>query len=290
MAHHRTWNNAKIRRFAKEIGEPLPHAIGHLEAFWHDAYQNHLPHGRYRPEEVEEAARWDGPSGEFLTALRKTVLVNQRRGWVYIHDFRENAPDYVKKRIDRMLQKQQRRTTAPHGGQSAPFGGSTKPNPTKPKEPPIVPLDEKVESMEPTAGETPFGPRPDIMVDAAVNHLDEKWKDMEADGHRNIPKWSPDQIAKFLTQMRGILEVQKVTANDIHRAWLRYGARMGDPKQKDIPWCPWYLRDLLTRDAARQTPRRQQRGLSRIDREIAAFKEDGGIPNPTTQEYLGRKK
>jgi hypothetical protein len=123
MAHSSIWTNPKTIKVAKALGIPEPHLVGHLERMWHTAYEHHLPDGDIPYDDVESAARWAGKDGAFVDALTGNFLEDLDK-FRRIHNLYKHAPDYIKKRIKRMMgptwqppadNGAERRTTADSG-------------------------------------------------------------------------------------------------------------------------------------------------------------------------------
>ncbi len=282
MAHHRTWNNGKVRRFAEAISEPLAHAVGHLESLWHDAYENHLPYGRYREDEVEQAARWDGPCGEFVAGARKVGLLKVRRGWLYINDFEENAPEYVKKRIRRALEKAPRRATAPRGSHPAPNGSSTQPNPTQPNIPPISPSE-----LEARTGGT--GPPPVARRDPITESRLRAWntkclEDLKAGGRSGILALSDKHLWELMKRAGGVEVVEKLSSHLYWRAWRGFQDRK--PEDKKYPWhTMWILRRIEENGAADEKDRAREQA-DQVRQKLEADKQQIDQANRQEEEEM----
>jgi len=135
----------KFQLLVHRLGIPKAHVLGHLELMWQTAYSSFSPILRTR-EAIEITAGWCGTEGVFAEAVLNPAhnFVDARDdGQFEIHDFWEHAPDFVKKRYMRQLERKQqlikRRsvrtysggqnpTMADNGGQCLP----TEPNPTQP--------------------------------------------------------------------------------------------------------------------------------------------------------------
>lgn len=139
MARPSLDRNPKFKRLVRTLGVPKPHVRGYLELLWDVAYECGNPvigdsHA------IEAAAEWPGKEGELTAALLEAGgrgrsgfidAVDGEDGIYQIHDLADHAPDYVKKRRQREMErvnaaveaeaaskeKSKRRTTADNGGQ-----------------------------------------------------------------------------------------------------------------------------------------------------------------------------
>lgn len=95
----------KSRRLARELGIPLPHALGILTMLW-DFVGEFAPEGnvgRFADDEIAEACSWPEDDAERLVAVLKET------GWIdghpehrlVIHDWGDHCEDWVKKRLRR---------------------------------------------------------------------------------------------------------------------------------------------------------------------------------------------
>jgi len=140
MAHSRIWTDPNIKEFADLLGICLPHAVGHLESLWHTCYEHYLD-GRIPRTQVETAARWEGEKDAFLSALCTKRLARKNRNFVELHNFYQNIPDYVRKRIERKALRAAPVRTTPdacpdNGGQCPPTEQNrTEQKPSAPNQP-----------------------------------------------------------------------------------------------------------------------------------------------------------
>ena len=154
MAHSSLRNNPKLKKLARLLGVPEPHAIGLLECFWWTVYDcrsvgedGALPRS-WGAADVAASAGWDANPKLFVLCLRRAGFINcGTKPWV-VHHYSDWAPDYVRKRWSRQKLRESGetlgdRTTAENGGKrrkTAENGGTTrtrpdptKPNPTQPR-------------------------------------------------------------------------------------------------------------------------------------------------------------
>jgi hypothetical protein len=170
MAHSRIWSDPKILILCAVLREPRSHVVGHLEKFWHSCYEHYLE-GTIPAAHVEHAAEWEGDDGLFLEAMqRDDVLLLLPTGdpaTLELHNFYDNAPDYVKKRMRAKKSKKaapsaqngaERRISAP----SAQVPNPTQPNGTEEKR-------QKKEVLWDATSET-FQIHPDILTQWAESY------------------------------------------------------------------------------------------------------------------------
>lgn len=132
MARPSLDRNPKFKRLIRTLNAPRPHVRGYLELLWDVAYECGNPvigdsHA------IEAAAEWPGEEGALTSALLSAGGAG-RAGFIepvegqtdvyQIHDLSDHAPDYVKKRRQRELERTtpkkdggQRQKSADNGGQ-----------------------------------------------------------------------------------------------------------------------------------------------------------------------------
>jgi hypothetical protein len=101
MARPGLRQHPKFRRLVHLLAEPEPHVLGYLECLWLAGYE--------RGDEVlgdeldvELAAEYPGKRGRLFAALLDARLIDRLDDGRYaIHDLYVNAPEYVRKRLDR---------------------------------------------------------------------------------------------------------------------------------------------------------------------------------------------
>jgi len=97
----RAWHDDKVLALQRYLKMPLPHVIGHLEAFWNAAYDNVPRTGalnKRQRECVEAWAMWEGKPGKFYKGLVHSGLLTLGKRCAFIPKFDSNVPDYVRKR------------------------------------------------------------------------------------------------------------------------------------------------------------------------------------------------
>jgi hypothetical protein len=137
MARPGLRNHPKFRLLCHLLDETAPHVWGYLEMMWEVGYESGNPVlGDHL--QVELACGWKGEPGKLAKALIDCKGAQYEHGFIepvegksgafQIHDLWSNAPDYVKKRRERELERQkksnplsaapngaERHTTAPNG-------------------------------------------------------------------------------------------------------------------------------------------------------------------------------
>lgn len=100
MARIGLMKHRKFRTLARTLGSPVI-ARGSLELIWDSSHEVLDPLlGTVR--DVEELACWKGRKGVLAQALIDSGFLDQAPdGALSVHDYWENAPDYVKKRASR---------------------------------------------------------------------------------------------------------------------------------------------------------------------------------------------
>lgn len=72
-SHQELANDPKARRCARRLGISLPTMIGHLHLLWWWSL-DHADDGdlsRFEPDDLADAARWEGSAEDFLTAMKE---------------------------------------------------------------------------------------------------------------------------------------------------------------------------------------------------------------------------
>lgn len=108
---HSTPQLLKFKQFQRELSAPLFKAIGILETLWN--YANAT--GQYQFEsagDIEAIIEWDGEAGACSDALIKHGWIDQIDGRYEIHDYIENAPEFVKQRDRQRKYRERKRDEA----------------------------------------------------------------------------------------------------------------------------------------------------------------------------------
>jgi hypothetical protein len=99
----------KFARLARLLDSPAL-ARGSLELIWDAAYENGdelLGSG----EDVEFIAAWKGEPGILLNALLESQFVDLNGSGYRVHDLWDHAPDYVRKRMTREMERREKGVT-----------------------------------------------------------------------------------------------------------------------------------------------------------------------------------
>lgn len=98
MARMNTTTLPKFRRLASELKLPDPYVLGHLEMLWQYAHQTRQ--SILYARDIELIVHWQGEEGAFLdAAIKHEWLDSSVVGMVEIHDYENNAPEFVKTAI-----------------------------------------------------------------------------------------------------------------------------------------------------------------------------------------------
>lgn len=103
-SHQELGRHPKVKRLARKLNISLPAAVGHLQYFWWWALDYALDGdlSAYDPEDLADAALWEGDAQEFLNALLDCgpgnscgFLERDKEGRLLIHDWGEYAGRFV---------------------------------------------------------------------------------------------------------------------------------------------------------------------------------------------------
>lgn len=130
MARQTLDRAVKYKRLIRVLDMPRPHVRGYLETMWDVAHECGNPFFACA-EDVEAAAEWEGKPGALFAALVACGWIDaDGSGWS-IHDYWDHAPEYVRKRRFRELQRQNTgdtlNGTADNGGQRTTTAENGKP-------------------------------------------------------------------------------------------------------------------------------------------------------------------
>ena len=118
MARPTLSRHRKFLRLAREVGGRLL-ARGALELIWDSAYESGDPY-LGQSDDVEALAEWQGERGALTRALVNAggdgnrgfiEEVEGRPGHCQVHDLLDHAPDYVRRRMEREIQRRERGAT-----------------------------------------------------------------------------------------------------------------------------------------------------------------------------------
>ena len=108
----------KTRRVAKALAVPVPHVVGLLHCLWWWALE-YAPDGDledFEPEDIADAAGWEGDPEAFVSALlaagtkdKPGFLVRADCGRLLIHDWEENQGSLFRVRVQAAARKRAQR-------------------------------------------------------------------------------------------------------------------------------------------------------------------------------------
>jgi hypothetical protein len=105
------FTHRKLPRLARLAGIRAAEALGLLEFLWHAQYEA-CSEVVGDALDVETLARWEGEKGVLVLALVDSGFVDANPdGTFSVHDFWDHAPDYVRKRAEREVDRKKRGVT-----------------------------------------------------------------------------------------------------------------------------------------------------------------------------------
>ena len=91
-------SDRKVRKLARELCLPEPHAAGHIVTLWSWALL-HAKDGdlsKFDTDDIEYGAKWDGAHGDFLNACVKSRLIDRDdAGSMLLHNWLERGGSYA---------------------------------------------------------------------------------------------------------------------------------------------------------------------------------------------------
>ena len=92
-SHQELWRHPKTKKLARLLAVSVPTAIGHLHGIWYWAldFAQDGDLRRYDPEEIADAALWEGEPGRFIEALVAAGYLDQTDNGLTIHDWYDYA-------------------------------------------------------------------------------------------------------------------------------------------------------------------------------------------------------
>jgi hypothetical protein len=99
-SHQEIAQHPKTRKLARLLNVSTPQAIGHLHLLWWWAfdYAQDGDLSRYQPEDIADAALWEGSASLFLSALLDAGFLDQPDGHPCIHDWNKHGGKLLAKR------------------------------------------------------------------------------------------------------------------------------------------------------------------------------------------------
>lgn len=99
-SHQSLRDHPKLKRLARKLGKEAPAAIGYLHLIWWWA-MNYASDGnisKYDPEDIADAAMWNGEAGMFMEALIDCEFIDISENGAVIHDWYDYAGKLLEKR------------------------------------------------------------------------------------------------------------------------------------------------------------------------------------------------
>ena len=119
MARPGLEKNPKFRNLLRLLGEPRSHVRGYLDCLWDAAYENGNP-VIGDAKLIEATADYPGEPGKLCAALLECGGTSQvgfiepvdgESGRFQIHDLYDHAPEYVKRRMEREMEREAKGVT-----------------------------------------------------------------------------------------------------------------------------------------------------------------------------------
>lgn len=110
-SHQELWRHPKTKKLARLLAVSVPTAIGHLHGIWYWAldFAQDGDLRRYDPEEIADAALWEGEPGRFIEALVAAGYLDQTDNGLAIHDWYDYAGRLIEQREARREQDRARK-------------------------------------------------------------------------------------------------------------------------------------------------------------------------------------
>ena len=110
-SHQELWRHPKTKKLARLLGVSVPTVVGHLHGIWYwalDFAQDGDLH-QYDPEEIADAALWEGDPGQFIEALVAAGYLDQTDDGLSLHDWYDYAGRLIEQREARREQDRARK-------------------------------------------------------------------------------------------------------------------------------------------------------------------------------------
>ena len=110
-SHQELWRHPKTKKLARLLAVSVPTAIGHLHGIWYWAldFAQDGDLRRYDPEEIADAALWEGEPVRFIEALVAAGYLDQTDNGLTIHDWYDYAGRLIEQREARREQDRVRK-------------------------------------------------------------------------------------------------------------------------------------------------------------------------------------
>ena len=100
-------SDRKVRKLARELAIPEPHAAGYVVTLWTWALL-HAKDGdlsKFDVDDIEYGAKWDGSHGDFVHACGKVGLLDVGTDSISIHNWLERGGSYAESQRKRLKSK-----------------------------------------------------------------------------------------------------------------------------------------------------------------------------------------
>lgn len=126
-SHDTLARHPKTKRLARALGANLPQTIGHLHLLWWWSLE-YAQDGNltgFEPEELADAALWEGDAPRFVDAMKQAGFLDVTDGAVLIHDWEDYAGKLLQRReANRAKQEAYRNRHKPQ--EPPPQGGNSR--------------------------------------------------------------------------------------------------------------------------------------------------------------------
>ena len=122
-------SDRKIRKLARELTIPEPHAAGYVVTLWTWAllYAKDGELTKFDADDIEHGAKWDGGHGDFLHACVKVSLVDvEDSGRVLLHNWIERGGSFAEAQRKRLKTKGSQNETPGKSGNVQDFPGNSR--------------------------------------------------------------------------------------------------------------------------------------------------------------------
>lgn len=260
MAHSSCFNHVKLKKLAKLLKIGRPQALGHLEFLWHYCGDCHLDGDMsvLTDSDIEMAAEWRGKRGAFVGAAIDSGFIDRDSEGTRVHDWDQWAPDYIRKRLRRRIDKHLHtnpadngRRAADNGGQRPPEPNGTERNRTEPNKSPPTPhggvREKQADQMESLLGlgSKPHDSddKPDVdlskplpaLIQAMVDFGEHHPSQIPAKWHREVEKAVRDACseARFIEILQEVKHDGGKWQDVILAAWEEPKRRVAEREQAD---------------------------------------------------------
>jgi len=126
-SHDTLARHPKTKRLARALGVNLPQTIGHLHLLWWWSleYAQDGDLTTFAPDELADAALWEGDAVRFVEAMKQAGFLDVAEGAVLIHDWEDYAGKLLQRReANRVKQEAYRNRHKPQ--EPPPQGGNSR--------------------------------------------------------------------------------------------------------------------------------------------------------------------